>query len=603
MDDKIKLKRIKQEKTEKAIRDGGFYGKNGVWNSIITFPGDKRLYRERVETLVIKDGKEVFLKKKVNGEYRLPGGSTERELSHIDQAINECREEAHINICNVEATGIHYKEHHKTPEWAKKECEVEWQGTYTEVYVADFESTYHGHVDIKDEDPFIRSGKWYSTKECFKFFRKEHREALMWYLKNHNSKEEPVTESYFINYFKNKRFLKKIGKNPEVAKEDVDDMIASLKKEYNKLSKTKKIQEERKSSDVGSIFHPVFDFEFPDGCRFAVAICFDDKSFTDGAAIYSSEYGYIVVVYPCFFNATKEDQRFTILHEIGHIRLQHIKPGNNVVDIFGNDITNDYRLSVMSRFKAMYPEVNADLYAVLNGASMYTILNAGYRKDYDKEYDYRFTNAELANRYIGVIKKYGRLRGFAIESSDDMYDLTCDIIYEMVYDNNDINHLTESSKDELYSILYEHAINKKIQETEKIKALTEKYNKEVYVFNEKLKEYEESSPKVKEITESKTEFEKDFNFKVVTPRLINRNCFYYKQRVENTKKDLISEKAKVFNEMYDDNEITFETANQIKSELFGMMKEMVHTLEEKREESPQSDKIGHLIFIIESLIK
>ena len=40
---------------EDAIRNGGYYGTNGVWNSIIVFSGDKHVYRARVETLIIKD--------------------------------------------------------------------------------------------------------------------------------------------------------------------------------------------------------------------------------------------------------------------------------------------------------------------------------------------------------------------------------------------------------------------------------------------------------------------------------------------------------------------------------------------------------------------
>ena len=44
----------------------------------------------------------------------------------MDQAVNECREEARINVRNIESTGITYKETHEPPDWAKKESEVEW---------------------------------------------------------------------------------------------------------------------------------------------------------------------------------------------------------------------------------------------------------------------------------------------------------------------------------------------------------------------------------------------------------------------------------------------------------------------------------------------
>ena len=43
------------------------------------------------------------------------------------------------------------------------ESEVEWNATYTEIYVAEYDSIYRGHIDKEDEDPFIRSGKFILT--------------------------------------------------------------------------------------------------------------------------------------------------------------------------------------------------------------------------------------------------------------------------------------------------------------------------------------------------------------------------------------------------------------------------------------------------------
>ena len=54
----------KDEALQKAIREGGYYSPNGVWNSIIKSPTDNKIYRKRVETLIIRNGKEVFCKKK-----------------------------------------------------------------------------------------------------------------------------------------------------------------------------------------------------------------------------------------------------------------------------------------------------------------------------------------------------------------------------------------------------------------------------------------------------------------------------------------------------------------------------------------------------------
>ena len=483
------LKRRKSESLQKAIRDGGFYGRSGVWNSIKTFPNDNHIYRERVETIIVRDGKEVFVKKKPSGEYFLPGGSTEKDCSHMDQAVNECREEARINVRNIESTGITYKETHEPPDWAKKESEVEWNATYTEIYVAEYDSMYKGKIDSCDKDPFILSGKFYSTKECFKFFRKEHREALLWFLKNFNEKDEPITESYVSNYFKNKRLLKKISSSPEVERSTVEQIISILKKEYSTLSSKSKIQRERKRKDVGEIFHPVLNLDFPDGCTITIAICFDDSSITDGMAIHTDSYGNIVVVYPNFFKEKKEDQIFTLLHEIGHVRLDHLSMKNTPRTLTGHDRMEELRSKQMRKGKCIYPEINADLYAVLNGAYMYTILNASIRQDSDEQYDYRFTNAELANRYSNVFKKYNSLRKYnESESGFDDYDISCLAIYEMVYENPKLTKESENNKNKLYNLIYECCIHNGIKDDEYVKESDEKYrlskNKEEEIVSE-----------------------------------------------------------------------------------------------------------------------
>ena len=132
-------------------------------------------------------------------------------------------------LSRIESTGITYKKKHNPPKWAKKECCIEWQGTYTTVYIAEYKGIYHGKIDKEDRDPFILSGKWYSTKECFKIFRKEHRDALLQYLRNTEINDDNlVTESYFTNYFKNLRLIKKINNRPEVSRQALKELISEL---------------------------------------------------------------------------------------------------------------------------------------------------------------------------------------------------------------------------------------------------------------------------------------------------------------------------------------------------------------------------------------
>lgn len=624
MENEQVAKRRKKEMREKAIREGGFYGRNGTWNSIITFPGDNRIYRERVETIVIKDGKFVFVKKKPDGEYFLPGGSTEKDISHMDQAINECQEEAHINVRNIQYTGITYKDQHETPSWVKKDCEVEWDATFTEVYVAEYDATYKGPVDKVDEDPFIRSGKFYPTKDCFKFFRKEHRDALLWYLKSIRQDDETITESYIGNYFKNKKLLKKISHNPEIERSAVDQIISVLKKEYSRLNATSKIQRERKRSDVSTIFHPVLTFDFSDGNTVTISICFDDSEFSEGVAIHSDKFGDMVVVYPVFFKSTKEDQIFTILHEFGHIRLRHLERWNIKTDLYGNDKTLEYRQRLMSKGRVMYPEVNADLYAILNGATMYSILNTTVSKDTDEQYDYRFTNQELANRYSQVFKKYGKLQGFA-ESEFSKYDIACLAIYEMVYMNDTIDYLTESEKDELYSILFEYGINNKIKDSNAVQNIEKEYKNAIDIYTEKFEEFKYIISNTIENADESDDVFKYLEESLMTPCDVGDTKITEKvellnmrNNVNNLYTSLTFERAKAYNAYTesDDLEKPNRLGNnpqmaQIANYKSVFMKEMCETLDtmiyklKTKEESVQEDtekmKIKHYLYLIESL--
>jgi len=623
MEDEQIAKRRKKEMREKAIRDGGFYGRNGAWNSIITFSGDKRLYRERVETIIVKDGKFVFVKKKPDGEYFLPGGSTEKNISHMDQAVNECREEAHINVRNIQATGMTYKDQHETPNWIKTEYEVGWDASFTEIYVAEYDSTFKGHIDKVDEDPFIRSGKFYSTKDCFKFFRKEHRDALLWYLKATNQEEETITESYISNYFKNKKLLKKISHDPDVERSAVDQIIAVLKKEYSKMISTSRIQRERKRTDVSEFFHPVLTFDFTDGNTVTIAICFDDKEVSDGVAIHSDKYGDMVVVYPCFFKSTKENQIFTILHEFGHIRLRHLERWNSKTDLFGTDKTLEYRRRLMSKGRVMYPEVNADLYAILNGASMYSILNSAINKDTDDEYDYRFTNQELANRYNQVFKKYGKIHGYG-ESELSKYDIACLAIYEMVYINESIDYLSDSEKDELYSILFEYGINTKIKDNENVKEKEKIYKEALSTYIEKFEEFKYIISNTIENSSNKENIFEFLDDSLVSPcdigetQIIEKvDLLNMRNNINNLYTSLTFERAKAYEQCdYDgvinkpdklgNNPQMAEIANYksiFMKEMAEMLDTMIYKLKSKESivNESEKEKIDRYLYLIESL--
>lgn len=228
----MKVKNIKE-----AIQNGGFYDRHGVWNAIKTLPSDNRIYRDRVETIIVKNNKEVFVKRKPDGEYYLPGGSKERDIPDIEQAANECREEARINVRNIESTGITIKSINKP---SKHDDKFIWTGALTDVYIAEYDSLFKGTIDKVDKDPFILSGKFYPVKQCLKFFNDQHREALIWFLKNHVGQNEVITESVFADNVD--KFIYQKIKTPE-------DLLKWMKKNvsYHNFTRLKSPDELYKS--------------------------------------------------------------------------------------------------------------------------------------------------------------------------------------------------------------------------------------------------------------------------------------------------------------------------------------------------------------------
>lgn len=408
----------KDEALKKAIKDGGFYGDNNVWNSIMVIPGDNHVYRHRVETIIINN-KTVFVKKKPNGEYFLPGGSTEKGVDDADQASNECREEARCKVKDIKFSGISYKTYLDKSRSYNKEYLVKWDAMYTDIYVAKYDGKDHEPVENVDKDRFIESGNFYPFKECMKFFKKEHKDALLQYI--NETKEEAVTESYISNYFGNMKLLKDISRNPEITIGAIDQCIALIKKYYDNMISKSRIKRTIETGEAKNLFYPITAFEFPDKKTITVALTFYDH-FSPAFATNEDDYGDLVIVAPSFFKEKKESQRYIILHEIGHVRLSHLLEKNMHRKYFGmiGPVDNDeYRTKLATKGQAQYIEQNADLYAILNGAKMYGIISTMYNKDTDSKYDYRVTNAELAKRYNSVYKRYTKLKESASDISEN----------------------------------------------------------------------------------------------------------------------------------------------------------------------------------------
>lgn len=174
----------KREAIEASIQNKGFYDNHHNWNSILYDENINKLYRGRVETLVIRYNKFIYLKflpkylQTESMKYLIPGGSYEKNISHIEQAINECHEEARFDITNVRYTGITYTEDRVPPKKAIINNKVNWSGLYNEVYIAEYNGEYNDLIPKFDEDNLIASGKFYNLYKVYSYLKPEHQKAI-----------------------------------------------------------------------------------------------------------------------------------------------------------------------------------------------------------------------------------------------------------------------------------------------------------------------------------------------------------------------------------------------------------------------------------------
>lgn len=162
------------------LRAGGFYNKDGTWNSLLKIDG--KLLRGRVETLVIKKKEQqVFMHiKNYNKKlYRLPGGSFENGVTNIVQAENEVNEEARIKVKNITNSMIHYTRLYSRPiELIDREL-IDWEGNYNEVYVAEYDGPYEGDIKRVDIDQdMYEKGKFYDLYHVYSILNEAHKQVI-----------------------------------------------------------------------------------------------------------------------------------------------------------------------------------------------------------------------------------------------------------------------------------------------------------------------------------------------------------------------------------------------------------------------------------------
>lgn len=203
----------------KPVQNGFF--RDNIWNSMVVIRGKR--YRERAEVLILK-GDEVLLRKKSDGTYKIPGGSSEPDHSLHDQAIQEAQEEVNITTTNLEYYGSYQKMYTKGEEY---------DGYICHVFVGMYSKPYNGYVKKADRDiKMLKESKFYKIDDVFDMLIPEHQNAVRSYL---NLLSEAAATSVLYHgspnrhiTLKSQGMISETSHFNEMANEDMVDMEQDL---------------------------------------------------------------------------------------------------------------------------------------------------------------------------------------------------------------------------------------------------------------------------------------------------------------------------------------------------------------------------------------
>lgn len=161
-----------------ALSHKGYYDKDNNWNALTTvskFPG--KVFRNRVEVLIFNKRGQIYLCKE-KGFYRVPGGSIEKNKNNFEQVISEAKEEARLNIVNVQSTGITYIRFFSKP-YTLPGSSIYWDGVQNKIYTAEYSSRYNGNIkkSLKDGH-MVKTGKFYNIEDVFFYLKPEYRKVI-----------------------------------------------------------------------------------------------------------------------------------------------------------------------------------------------------------------------------------------------------------------------------------------------------------------------------------------------------------------------------------------------------------------------------------------
>lgn len=163
------------------VGDSSFIYKD-VYHPIEWFGGEP--YRPRVETLVLTPSgvDMLYMEKKEENHYRIPGGSIDSDSSFEKQAENETNEEALLKVTDVTFANVVYHQPMDKDYIAKggDGC-IPYVGSTTHVYTAYRSGTVDkSTIEEKDlDDDMAKNGKFYPIRLIGNILRVDHIKALI----------------------------------------------------------------------------------------------------------------------------------------------------------------------------------------------------------------------------------------------------------------------------------------------------------------------------------------------------------------------------------------------------------------------------------------
>lgn len=347
----------------------------------------------------------LVLSKKENGEYNILMDYKYKDNISVPVFTNDSLGGIFININWDEID----KEKMYDSHISYNVCQLSDRKTTRHIYICEYDDCPPCLLNI-----LITRCYFHPVEKSIKYFSKYTRDAYYQYIKEKENKiDDVVEESYFTNYINNIFQLYKFKDKKDFTTEYIDKFIKSrltnenCKKIYNKNKKD--IENRLALNDETDEL--LYFVDRVKGANVSVYVSFDKKNEFSiaSAGTIGNTNSSAIVLSPLFFGLDFDLKKFTLLHELGHIRLNHCTDKNmkmTIKDMILNRFTdtNEYRAKMIDKDKIMYPEVNADLYAVIHGANISDFLKI---KDVIKLDNVAIK--EIKNRENTVNSKYNKM--------------------------------------------------------------------------------------------------------------------------------------------------------------------------------------------------